>query len=267
MHSSFGLLLFSVDHIVIDAAMKAGAAAVVVDLENVGKSDRQVGANTQINDQSIDDVKRVRALTGGHLICRTNGRGPDTPQEIEQVLAAGADELLLPMVRSCADVEEVLKLVKNRCSLGVMLETRESLKIARDLSQLPVQRVYVGLNDLALELGNPSIFDAVVDGTVDRLRELFTVPFGFGGLTLPELGNPIPCRLLMGEMARLNCQFSVLRRSFLDDVSGADMGAAVTRVLSAMQEQFERGAAEVAEDHAQFVAIMRSSAPRLRSSS
>jgi hypothetical protein len=35
-----------------------------------------------------------------------------------------------------------------------------------------------------------------------RLRRYFEVPFGFGGATLPDRGRPIPCRLLLSEMAQ-----------------------------------------------------------------
>ena len=69
------------------------------------------------------------------------------------------------------------------------------------LARLPISRAYVGLNDLSIERKSRSIFEPLTDGLVDAIRPLFTVPFGLAGLTLPECGRPIPCRLLIGEMA------------------------------------------------------------------
>jgi hypothetical protein len=99
---------------------------------------------------------------------------------------------------------------------------------------LPLTRAYLGLNDLAIERESTSIFAAVADGTLERVRRSFHVPFGFGGLTLPRAGFPIPCRLLMGEMARLDCRYSFLRRSFHRDVRGRDVAAEVGRILQAI---------------------------------
>lgn len=71
--------------------------------------------------------------------------------------------------------------------------------------------------------GERNIFRAVSDGTVERVQRHFSIPFGFGGLTLPERGNPIPCRLLIGEMIRLSCNFSFLRRPFFRDTGGENL--------------------------------------------
>jgi hypothetical protein len=92
----------------------------------------------------------------------------------------------------------------------------------------------------------------VVDGTVDELRWHFDVPFGFGGLTLPDRGYPVPCRLLMGEMARLECSFSFLRRSFRRDVRGLDVAAAVKSMRCGLDSAFRRSAAGEARDRRLF---------------
>jgi hypothetical protein len=107
----------------------------------------------------------------------------------------------------------------------------------------------VGLNDLAIDRACPNIFQAVIDGTVENIRQAFTVPFGFAGLTLPDRGFPIPCRLLIGEMARLKCQFSFLRRSFHRDIQGRDLVIEVPRLLDSLHQARLRSPAAVAQDH------------------
>ncbi len=89
-----------------------------------------------------------------------------------------------------------LELVRDRVGLGILIETVAGAQIADQLGQLPLCRVYVGLNDLAIQRKTKSIFTPLVDGTLSKIRENIRGPFGFGGLTLPELGKPIPCRVV-----------------------------------------------------------------------
>ncbi len=130
--------------------------------------------------------------------------------------------------------------VNGRCGVGMLLETCEAVVGAADFARLPLSRVYVGLNDLAIARRSANIFEAVADGTVDRLRPLFTVPFGFGGLTLPDAGHPIPCRLLMAEMTRLECTFSFLRRSFRRDTQGRPLADALAAMRLGLEQSRER---------------------------
>ena len=91
-------------------------------------------------------------------------------------------------------------------------------------------------------------FGDSLDGTVARVRSLFNVPFGFAGLTLVDGGFPVPCRLLIAEMARLGCSFTFLRRSFHRDIRGRATGEEVPRILQAIAAAAERSAAAVERD-------------------
>jgi hypothetical protein len=251
-NSDFALLLFSVDPDVIGAAVSGGVRGIVVDWEHRGKSRRQSGFDTEVNHLTLRDLKRVRECTAAPVICRINAVSDGTALEVEAALDAGTDEILLPMVRTVQEVEDVLELIRGRCGVGVLVETEAGVAISSRLAPLPLSRVYVGLNDLAIDRGLPNIFASVADGTVERVRALFSPPFGFGGLTLPDRGHPIPCRLLMAEMARLGCQFSFLRRSFHRDVSGLDVAAEVRRICAAIKDMRDRTPAQLARDQAQL---------------
>ncbi len=115
-----------------------------------------------------------------------------------------------------------------------------------------LKRVYVGLNDLAIARKTESIFTALIDGTIERIRPLFHVPFGLGGLTLPDRGYPIPCRLIMSELARLRCTFTVLRRSFHADTVQEEVGDAVKRILVSMDDALERSEGDLMKEHERF---------------
>jgi hypothetical protein len=203
------------------AAPPAGIEGLVVDWEVRGKEPRQRGADTQISWHTKRDLAEARAATSARIICRLDPESGLLAGQVQDAIEGGADELLVPMVRSARDAEAVLALAGGRAGVGILVETQDAVECARDLGALPLTRVYVGLNDLAIDRGSASIFDAVADGTVEQVREAFDVPFGFGGLTLPERGAPIPCRLLIAEMIRLRCSFSFLRRSYRRDLASA----------------------------------------------
>jgi hypothetical protein len=246
--AGFSLLLFSTDAAVVSEAVAAGVGGVVVDWERDGKALRQAHADTQIGVDTVEDLRRVRAATRARVHCRINPYGPGTNREVAQALDEGADELLLPMVRSPLEVQRVLDLAGGRCGVGILVETVDALREAEALARLPLARAYLGLNDLAIERGSRTIFAPLLDGTLQAVRRSFRVPFGFGGLTLPEAGAPIPCRLLMAEMARLGCRYSFLRRSFLRDVRGRDLAVEVPRLLAAMRELSCRSEGTVEDD-------------------
>lgn len=259
----FQLFLFASDPATVTAASAAGVDGFVVDWESRGKAGRQAGADTQIGTDGLEDLVRVRAATPASVICRVNRIGRWSRREVDAAIASGADELLLPMARGPADVERTLELVDGRCGLGILVETEGAVATARDLAVLPLSRVFVGLNDLSIQRGSDSIFDAVADGTVDSIREAFDLPFGFAGLTLPDRGHPIPCRLLIAEMARLNCSFGFLRRSYRRDVPDpAGHARALLRIREALSSAAAAGQAELERQHELLLNAIRA-APRV----
>ena len=234
MDKRFQLLLFSTNMRFIQRAISAGIDGIIVDWESVGKRGRQRHADTQINCDTVDDLRRVRACTSGLVLCRINGYSSKTPSEVEEAIDAGADEVLLPMVSQLTEVRSLFELVDGRCGVGILVETELAVQLASQLARFSLSRVYVGLNDLAIERRSHNIFTAISDSTVEQVRRAFTVPFAFGGLTLPKRGYPIPCRLLISEMSRLRCDFAFLRRSFLADVQESQLQWAVSQIRKAL---------------------------------
>jgi HpcH/HpaI aldolase/citrate lyase family len=259
--SRFGLYLFAREPELVTRAVAAGVDGVIVDWERRGKEERQAGADTEIREDTPADLAAVRATTRAPVLCRVDGPGRGFDAEIERAVELGADEVLLPMVRSPDEVEEALDRVSGRCGLGILVETEAAVGCAESLARLPLTRVYFGLNDFAIERGSASIFEALVDGTVERVRRCFDVPFGVAGLTLPELGSPVPCRLLIGEMARLGCEFSFLRRSFLRDVDRDAMVPAVAEIRAGIELARGRAPEAVERDSAELSAAVGGKLP------
>lgn len=260
----FSLTLFSTDCNFIAEAVAAGIDEILVDCEHIGKGERQRQADTEINYATVEELRRVRTCTNARVICRINSFGNQTSGEIEEAIDAGANEIMLPMVRTTTEVEVVLKRVDQRCGVGILVETVAATKQVADLGKLPLSRVYVGLNDLAIERCTPSIFSALPDGTVERIRPFFEVPFGFGGLTLPQFGEPIPCRLLIAEMTRLNCHFSFLRRSFYRDIRGRDVTVEVPKLRNAIAQARYRSPEHVQQDKNELARLITLSSERIQ---
>jgi hypothetical protein len=262
----FELFAFTTDPAAARRLVAAGVAGLVIDWECDGKTERQRGFDTQVNSDTVDDLRRLRDATTAPILCRLNRFGPATAGELELALEAGASEVLLPMVTSVREVESLLALAGGRCGVGILVETTAALSILSDLGRLPLSRVFAGLNDLAIERRSASLFTAIADGTVERIRRSFGVPFGFGGMTLPELGDPIPCALLVGEYVRLSCSFTFLRRSFHADMRGRDPMTEIPRMLAAVDAASGRRASEVDADHAALLDAIGAVAPRLATS-
>ena len=208
------------------AVVGAGASGVVVDWERRGKSRRQAGADTQINADTAEDLAAVRAAQDGTVLCRVNRWSPWTPAEVDLAVSCGADEILLPMVRRPEEVDAAHAAVAGRCGLGILVETTEAVRRVDELVERPLARLYVGLNDLMIDRGGGPLFLALVDGTVDRVAAAAAgagIAFGVAGLTLPEAGRPVPCRLVAGALARVGATFTFLRRSFWADTAGRDL--------------------------------------------
>jgi hypothetical protein len=248
------LFLFTVDPRWGSDVVAAGAAGIVVDWERRGKARRQLGEDTQINADTPEDLAQMRAATDGRLLCRINGYGPWTAGEVEEAVFRGADEILLPMVRSSEEVDRTLDLVSGRCGLGILIETQDAVDQAARLAQRPLSRIYVGLNDLRIDRRSLELFRPLVDGTVDAVRAEVTQPFGVGGLTLPDGGSPVPGRLLAAELVRLGTDFTFLRRSFTADMVGRDPFTEVPRLLAALDLLRRAEPAEVTRSRARFVA-------------
>ena len=259
MTHDFSLLMFSASPAVIGPAEEGGAGGFVVDWENKGKIERQNGFDTQINFDTPDDLRRVVSQTVLPVLCRVNHAGhvdqilPETFEEIDTAIELGAAEILLPLVRTPREVEQVLRHLGGRVPLGILIETTEAVRQARELGALPLSRVYVGLNDLAIERGARNIFEPVADGTLDRVREHIHVPFGFAGATLPDRGHPIPARLLLNEFARLRCSYTFLRRSFLADSAGMGIPEALRRIRLGVAEAYATPAGERERLHEDLV--------------
>lgn len=213
-------------------AEQAGVDWVFIDLETLGKEERQGHLDSVKSHHTVADIRAARAvLTKARLLVRVNPIHDGSAEEIEAVLAAGAEILMLPMWKTAAEVSRFLELVNGRCRTILLLETKEAEQCLEEVLVLPgVDMVHIGLNDLHLSYGKDFMFELLADGTVERICARLKkagVPYGFGGVGRPGMGL-LPAEHILGEHIRLGSSMVILSRSFcdvskmdsLDDIKG-----------------------------------------------
>jgi len=247
---SIDLVLFEHVSDKVAHARRAGITSFLVDCENRGKWDRQAGFDTEINTDTPADLAGIKASSGTTAFLRVDRYSEDTSRQVELAIGHGADVLLLPLVTTPAEVERFLHVVAGRCRTGILVETVSACRCVKQLADFPLDFVYVGLTDLMISRGARHLFEPILDGTLDTLRAAFpTSRFGFGGATAVDRGAPIPCIMLLGEMARLACRFTFLRRSFKRDVTLGEMPGTVARIHDCWKMLRRRGPDDVRSDH------------------
>lgn len=258
---TFDLMVFAAEPARARDVLDAGASAVIVDWECRNKEFRQHGTDTEINRFGPAELAAVRQAVDGHVVCRVNGMHAHSRDEVDAAISAGAHEIFLPMVRSVEEVEHLVEWTRGRARPSILIETVDAVRLAPELGRLPLARIYVGLNDLAIDLGNRNLFTAAADGILDRIRPHIRTDFGFGGLTLPDRGSPIPCELLMSEMVRLQCGFTFLRRSFWRDAQDVGLPDAISGIRDGLSRTAELDASQLDANRLRFCRLVQEQVP------
>ena len=220
------------------ACLPSGVDAVFVDWEVNGKAMRQEGFDTSLQAVDLAETLRIRNSTQLPVIVRINPfKAGETEDEVQRALDAGADRLVLANAASVESVEHYLRILDGRAEPGIMIESKALLEQKSELARLPWTFGYIGLNDLMISSGNANIWQAVVDGTVREIFEVFSDrAIGFGGITAVEGGFPVPFKLLAAAMIQQGSQFAMLRRSFFRDVPAAGWLDEIQRVDALFDE-------------------------------
>lgn len=195
-----------------------GVDRVFVDLEQLGKQERQGHLDALISSHSMADVSRVKThLSRAELLVRLNPLHSDTNREIDEAVMGGADLLMLPMFRGADEVRQFADLVDGRTGVIPLVETYEAAQAIDKIVCVPgVTEVYIGLNDLHLDMRLKFMFEPLASGLVDKLAEVIKaagLPFGFGGIARVGEGI-IPGEMVLGEHLRLGSSSVILSRTF-----------------------------------------------------
>lgn len=227
-------------------AETAGVDRIFVDLEYIGKFDRQGGMDTVQSHHTLDDVKRVSgAITTAELLVRVNPIHDATDEyvsseeEITAAIESGADIIMLPFFKTVDEVNRFLTAVNGRAKTMLLLETPEAVEIVDDLVRIEgIDFVHIGLNDLSLGYGMKFMFELLTDGTVERLCTKFrehNIPYGFGGIAALGKGM-VPAEMIIKEHYRLGSTCAILSRSFCNVDKINDMEVIVSTFVNGVRE-------------------------------
>ena len=199
-------------------AQLSGVDIIMVDLEILGKKERQNNADTFITDHKLSDLKGVRdCLTVTKMLVRINPINKNSKKEIEDILQFNPDFIMLPMFTSANEVKIFLKYINGRSKTVLLFETVGSLCNIDEIIKIQgIDLAYVGLNDLSLELKLSFLFELLSGGVVEYFAKKFNdsnINFGFGGISRIDSGVLDP-KLILSEHVRVGSKYVILSRSF-----------------------------------------------------
>ena len=211
---------------VADIAQRAGVDRIWIDMEYIGKEERQAGMNTVKSHHTIEDIARLRPLIKqATLMARINPLHEATKEycsskeEIENAIKAGAEVLMLPMFKTRGDAEKFVALVDGRAKTQLLVETAEAAANIEEICKVQgVDEIHIGLNDLHLAYKQKFMFQLLADGTVEKLCKRIQasgIKYGFGGIARVGHGL-LPAEYIMAEHYRLGSTAAILSRGFCD---------------------------------------------------
>jgi len=222
-------------------AEKHSVSRIFIDLETIGKEERQGHVDSVKSKHFISDVNKVKnAITKAQLLVRVNPFFQGTKNEVDAVIERGADIVMLPMYKTLDEVNRFIDIVGGRAKTMMLCETNEAANIVSETAALDgVDEMFIGLNDLHLARKMNFMFQLLADGTVDTLCGKMSekgIQYGFGGIAQLNIGM-LPAHYIIAEHYRLGSTMAILSRSFYDS-NGTDE-------LSFVEHLFAYGVKEI----------------------
>lgn len=115
---SLQLMYISNDPEIAVIVQKNGVDSIWIDLETLGKEERQRGYDSVKSHHTIDDIRKIYPLlNSSELLARVNPWNSNSEREIDEVIEAGCDIIMLPMWKSVEEAKCFLAAVDNRARL------------------------------------------------------------------------------------------------------------------------------------------------------
>ncbi|WP_420138066.1 aldolase/citrate lyase family protein [Sphingomonas sp.] len=251
------LWLISGDAPLARMAPAAGIDRILVDLERLGKADRQRGRHLFLSEQKWSDVAALRKTApAGTLFVRLDPLHAGSRDQIEQALALGADGLMLPYFHDATTALRFADLIAGRAIFTPLVETWGAVQTLPELlAQGVVAEFHVGLNDLALDMQLSSLQQLWGHPVLDRIAQMAAAhgtSFGVGGVTDPRMrGLPIDPVFVIDEHRRLGSTRALLGRSFKSEFGEDPDPADVRATADAIRDAYHCAALTKSPDDAE----------------
>lgn len=226
-------------------AESSGVDRIFVDMEYIGKTDRQGGMDTVQSHHTLGDIKKISdAIEKAELLVRINpihdasDEYDSSKEEIDQAIKNGAQILMLPYFKTVDEVKMFVELVNGKAKTMPLVETPEAVACIDEILKLDIDEIFVGLNDLSLGYGKKFMFELLTDGTVEELCFKFKkkgISYGFGGIAAVGKGM-LPAEKIITEHYRLGSECVILSRSFCDVNKIEHMGVISSTFVNGIRE-------------------------------
>ena len=224
-------------------AEDAGVDRIFVDMEFIGKANRQGGMDSVQNHHTVTDVRNIRnILKKSELLVRVNpihnkiDNYYSSEQEIADVIEAGADIVMLPFFQTVEEVKRFVSIVNHKAKVMLLIETPKAVDLVDQILEIPgIDEIHIGINDMSIGYGKKFMFELLTDGTVESLCLKFRkakIPYGFGGVASIGTGK-LPAEAILKEHYRLGSSMVILSRSFCNVNKDVD--------INYIKEKFEIG--------------------------
>lgn len=247
-----------------------GVDRIMVDMEVLGKEERQGHLNTHRAEHTTEDVRNISScLRTAELMVRVNPLHRGTQTEVDAALDAGADRVMLPMFRYTHEVANFAAVVRGRVPITLLAETPASLTSLPAWSALleSGDQVHFGLNDLSLAMGLKFLFEPMVARLLDHSAAILTnrgIEFGVGGVA--GIGRGIlRAECILGEHVRIGSSWVILSRalhgqaaSLKELMTQLDLRQEVDLLRSVTSHWATTSQEELEQNHADLVAAVLS---------
>lgn len=260
----FVLTLFTNNPDLAARADEAGINRIGLDLEVIGKNERQGHLKTWISDHKEAQLPALRqSLQHAKLFVRTNPIHEGSRAEIDRLIAAGAEVLMLPYFKEVKEAATFIELIDGRAEVSLLVETAASAVRIEEIVKLAgIDEIHIGLNDLYLSLGLQNHFELFRYTFMNFLADVVHgagIPFGFGGIArFQDDRLPMPADLVYAQYARLKGDRALVSRVFVTpDYTKLDLKREVAAFRLRMDEWYERPEADLIRARDQLWEIAR----------
>lgn len=229
-------------------ADECGVDRIFIDLEILGKEERQGHLDTVISYHTIEDVGKIRkVIKNAELLVRTNPINNNSSKELDKIINLGADIVMLPFFRTKYEVQKFVDIVNGRAKVCILLETPEAVDVLDDILTVKgIDEIHIGLNDLHIGYGLDFMFQLLSNGTVEKICDKIKktgIKYGFGGISSIG-GGELPAENILCEHYRLGSSMVILSRSFCDTKKISD--------INEIKKIFYNGVKEIRKKELEF---------------
>ena len=193
-----------------------------IDLEIIGKEQRQHNRNTLISYHGLNDITKIKNVISNTVLgVRINPLNKNSISEINSCIDRGADVLMLPMFKNLEEVEEFIRIIDNRCLIDLLVETPEALSFVNKLPFKKIRFIHFGINDLSIAFNYKILFKMYFEQKLKNATNFLKenkIPFGIGGIGSYN-AKPFSPHLIFSAAISHGAKRIILSRSFLSNIN------------------------------------------------